>query len=269
MRSSSLASHSLSVTAVAAVAAVLGLAFVAAGCNATVTIKPQTKFVGSNAVSKTATRPMSATDTIEIENANGDVVVKGDPSATTVSVSTKVAAFADTQADGDAAIADVTSSIAIDESTGKFYVRCSEAATAHGTAARGTTACEGFTVTVPAGSATAPLTLKATAHNGQITATGLNGAATIHTDNGDATASITPGVGATIVVSSGNGDVVLAVPASFTADTVTLTPGGASSKAITTDFPDVLQQSSANRKAGGAKSITVSTELGNVTLKKQ
>jgi hypothetical protein len=240
-----------------------------AGCNASVTIKPQTKFVGANAVAKTATRALNAGDAIEIENANGDVVVVGDPTATTVSVSTKVAAFADNQTDGDAAIADVTATIAIDESSTKFYVHCSEAASAHGSAARGTTACEGFTVTVPAGSATAPLALKATAHNGQITASGLNGSATVHSDNGDATASVTPAVGSVVDVSSGNGDVSLALPAAFTADTVTLTPGGSSAKVIDTDFPDVLQATSANRKAGGAKSISVTTELGDVTLKKQ
>jgi hypothetical protein len=261
MRSSSFASHSLSL---AAAAAVLVL-----GCNATVTIKPQTKFVGSSAVAKTATRDLTAADAIEIENANGDVVVNGDPTATKVSVSTKVAAFADNQADGDAAIADVTATIAIDESTGKFLIHCSTAQSTHGSAATGTTACEGFTVTVPAGSATAPLALKATAHNGQIDATGLSGSATIHSDNGDATASVTPGVGSSIEVSTANGDASLALPAAFTADTVTLTPGGTGANVTTTDFPDVLQATSANRKAGGAKSITVSTELGDVTLKKQ
>ncbi len=262
MRSSPFASRSLFLTAT-----VTGLALIA-GCNASVTIKPQTKFIGANAVTKTATRAFAAGDVIEIENANGDVIVTGSASATTVSISTKVAAFADTQADGDAAIADVTSTIAIDESTGKFYVHCSTAKSAHGTAASGTSTCEGFTVTVPSGTATAGLNLKATSHNGEISATGLNGAAIIHTDNGNATASVTPGVGASVAVSSGNGDATLSVPSSFTADTVTMTPGG-SGKVITTDFPDVLQATSANRKAGGAKSITVSTELGDVTLKKQ
>jgi len=266
MRSSSFASRFL---LLATAASAVALAALGTGCNASVTIKPQTKFVGSNAIAKTATRALVASDAIEIENANGDVAVVGDATATTVSVTTKVAAFADNQADGDAAIADVTATIAIDESAGKFYIHCSEATTAHGTAARGTTACEGFTVTVPAGSSTAPLTLKATAHNGQLTATGLNGSATVHSDNGDVTASITPAVGSSIDVSSGNGDVSLALPATFSADTVTLTAGGPSPKVVTTDFPDVLQTSSANRKAGGAKSISVTTELGDVTLKKQ
>ncbi len=241
----------------------------AAGCNATVTIKPQTKYVGANAVTKTSTRAVAAGDVVEIENANGDVIVTGDPTATKVSITTKVVAFADNQSDADAAIGDVTSTIAIDESTGKLYVHCSEAKSKHGSASSGTTACEGFTVTVPAGSAAAPANVKATAHNGAIMATGFLGAAIVHTDNGDATASLSPGVGAAIEVSSGNGDVSLALPASFTVDTITLTAGGAGGKVINADFSDVLQATSANRKAGGAKSITVKTDLGNVTLKKQ
>lgn len=251
-------------------ALVLALAgLTALGCNASVTIKPQTKFTGATPVTKTASRAMAATDVIEIENGNGAVVVNADASATTVSLSTTVFAFADNQADADAALADLTATIALDESTGKFYIHCNEAATSHGTAAAGTTGCEGFTIKVPAGSATAPLTLKATAHNGSIDATGLTGTITIHSDNGDATASLTPAVASTIEVSSGNGDATLALPANFTADTVTLTPGSAGGKVISTDFPDVTAATSANRKSGGAKSITVSTENGDVTLKKQ
>jgi hypothetical protein len=242
---------------------------VVSGCTVSATIKPQTKFVGSNAVTKTATRAFTATDVIEIENANGDVAVTGDSSVTNITLSTKVAAFADNQADGDAAIADLTSTIALDESAGKFYIHCSTANAQHGSAARGTTACEGFTVRVPSGSATAGLTIKATAHNGAITATGLTGNAIVHSDNGDATASVTPTPAASIAVSSGNGDASLAVPAGFTADTVTLTPGGPGGVAVNTDFPDVLQATSANRKTGGAKSIVVSSENGNATLKKQ
>ena len=102
------------------------------GCNASLTIKPQTKFTGATPVTKTASRALAATDVIEIENGNGAVVVNGDASATTVSLSTTVFAFADNQTDADAALADLTGTIALEESSGKFYIHCNEAASSHG-----------------------------------------------------------------------------------------------------------------------------------------
>ena len=246
---------------------VLLLVSTAVAC--TVTVKTQTKFVGDQPVTKTASRSYATTDAIEIENANGDVVVQGVPNLDKITVTTKVFSFADVKSDADAAIADVVSSIAIDESAGKFYIHCSTAKTGHGSAANGTTGCDSFTVQVPAGSATAPIALKATAHNGQINATGLVGTADIHTDNGQATASVSTAPAAVIALSSGNGDAVLAVNADFTADAIVLTPGGPAAAKITTDFPDLDQATSPHRAAGGAKSITVSTENGTVTLKKQ
>jgi hypothetical protein len=235
----------------------------------TVTVKTQTKYVGDQPVTKSASRSYAATDAIEIENANGDVVVQGVPNLDKITVSTKVFSFADVKGDADAAIADVVASIAIDESAGKFYIHCNTAKTGHGSAANGTTGCEGFTVQVPSGAATTPLALKATAHNGQISASGLVGSASIHTDNGDATAGISTAPGAVIEVSSGNGDSVLAVNADFSADVIVLTPGGPGAAKITTDFPDIDQATSPHKAAGGAKSITVQADNGTVTLKKQ
>jgi hypothetical protein len=237
-----------------------------AGC--TVTVKTQTKFVGDQPVTKTASRSVASGDVVEIENGNGDVVVQGG-SGDKITLSTKVFSFADVKGDADLALADVVNTIAIDESAGKFYIHCNKAASAHGSAGTGTTGCDAFTVQVPSGTATAPLNLKATAHNGQINASGLTGTAVIHTDNGNATASLGIAPAAVIEVSSGNGDVSLALPANFTADAIVLTPGGPGAQKITTDFPDLDSAASTHKAAGGAKSITLTTENGTVTLRKQ
>jgi hypothetical protein len=242
-------------------------AAVVSGC--TVTVKTQTKYTGDTPVTKTASRALATGDVIEIENGNGDVVVQGVAGLDKVTLSTKVFAFADVKADADAAIADVVNTIALDESTGKFYIHCNTASTGHGSAANGTTGCDSFTVQVPAGTTSAPITLKATAHNGQISGTGLVGSATIHTDNGQATASISTAPGAILEVSSGNGDASLAVNSDFSADSILLQPGGPGAAKISTDFPDLDAATSPHKAAGGAKSITVKTDNGTVTLKKQ
>jgi hypothetical protein len=124
-------------------------------------------------------------------------------------------------------------------------------------------------VQVPAGTTTAPITVKATAHNGQIDATGLVGSAVIHSDNGDATASISTAPAAVIEVSTENGDASLALNADFSADSIVLQPGGPAATKVTTDFPDIDTPTSPHKASGGAKSITVKTGNGTVTLKKK
>jgi hypothetical protein len=232
------------------------------------TIKSQTKYTGSNAVTKTATTSYTAGSKITIDNANGDVSVTGVAGLDKITVTTNVFAFADIEADGNAAIADVTSTIAIQESQGAFTIKCGKAQSAHASAGTSTTGCEGFAVQVPAGTAAEPLNLSATAENGEITGTALIGSVTIHSENGAATASIGAAPGAVIEVSSANGDVSLALPQDFATDAITLAPGSPG-KVNNTAFPDVTDANSAHRKTGGAKSITVKTDLGDVTLKSQ
>ena len=240
---------------------------VVSGC--TVTVKTQTKYVGDQPVTKTASRSLAAGDAIEIENGNGDVVVQGVAGLDKITLSTKVFSFADVKGDADAAIADVVNGIALDESTGKFYIHCNTASTSHGSAGNGTTGCDNFTVQVPSGTTTAPITLKATAHNGQINATGLVGSAEIDSDNGDATASISTAPAAVIKVYTKNGDASLAVNGDFSADTISLVSAGAAPGKITGDFPDLDTPTSPHKASGGAKSITVQADNGTVTLKKQ
>lgn len=252
-----------------------------------ITLKAQTKFIGA-AVTKTSTTDWTG-QAIEIENANGDVVVVGDASATKITVETKPFAFADgdKQADADGTIADVVASIAIDES-GHFYIHCAHGAS-HGSAAAGTSGCDGFTVHVPAGSVQQGLTLKATSHNGHVSAsgltaavsqqlqilsdngdvsaTGITGGVKVHTDNGGASGSVTPTPGSSVEVSSKLGDVTLALPAGFAADQITLKGSPVTVTGFGTDFTST---STSRGAAGtGASSIAVTTDLGQCTVKAQ
>jgi hypothetical protein len=179
-------------------------------------------------------------------------------------------AFADGEAghgDADPAIADVTSTITIDESGGKITVRCGQAASSHGTAATGTTGCDAFTVQVPAGSATAPHTLTVTAGGGGVNVSGLTGSVNAHGENGDAEVSVTPATGSVIVVTGDNGNAKLHLPASFAADSITLS--ATNGNIVTTDFPDVHSGSGHGSAGTGAKSITVTAGNGDASLVKQ
>jgi hypothetical protein len=233
-----------------------------------ITFTGKTKYTGDTPATKTASASYTSGDVIEVENANGDVRVTGVAGLTSITVTARPFAWAESEADGRAGIMDVTSSITIDESVAhKFYIHCSTASASHGTAPTSLTGCDAFTVQVPTGASDQPLILKATAHNGPITASGLFGNAIVHSDNGDASASVTPTVASAVEVSSGNGSASLALPADFTADAITLTASGGAVTA--TDFPDWSSTTSSHRQSGGARSIIVETELGDVTLRKQ
>lgn len=132
-----------------------------AGCSVSttdnsITFKTQTKYTGDT-VNKEASKDF-ADETIVIDNQNGDVVVKGDPSATKISLTTTPFAFADGkdekagttgEPDAQAAMKQVIDSIVIDESqAGTVTIKCAQASSKVGSAATGTTGCDGFTVTV-------------------------------------------------------------------------------------------------------------------------
>lgn len=262
--------------------AVVG-ATVALGC--TVTVKTQTKFRPAAPVTGSSQAAWTA-QAIEIENANGGVRIVGDASATKVTFSTFPFAFADTQTDGDAAVADVQGRIAIDETADRIYVHCSTASKSYGTAANGTTGCDDLTVTVPAGSLSAGLKLKAVSHNGSVsaqnltaaagqqllilsdngsvTASNITGSVRAHTDNGSVDASFTPTGGAQCEASSGNGDVTLSLPADFSADALALSAKGG---VVINGFSDLTAASTSRGQPGnGAARIVASTDNGKVTI---
>ena len=272
--------------------AVLSVALTA-GC--TVTVKTQTKYVAPTA---TLLTPAAAWvgQAVEIEDKNGSVTVQvtNDPSATNVAVAGLPFAFADNQADGNAAVTDATSTIKLDEtapngtSPGRLYAHCSIAAQAHGSAANGTTGCD-LVLTIPASIAAQGLALKVTSHNGPVTvtgvssltnqiivlqadngpvtATGITGGVKAHSDNGPVTASVTPTPGSNCEASTQVGDVSLSLPATFAADHITLT---ATNGAVKGDFPDVTSATTSRGAAGtGASSIVATTGLGDVLIQVQ
>jgi hypothetical protein len=271
---------------------VLGLvaAGLAVGC--TVSVKTQTKYVSSTPTALTSMATW-VSQPIEVQNANGSVTVVSAPGATNVSVSAVPFAFADNQTDGDAAVADVTSTIKLDEiapdatQPGHLYVHCDHAASGHGTAQNGTTGCD-LTITIPAGSATQGVPLSVTAHNGpvsvstvtavtgqqiiiqsdngSVTATGITGGVKAHSNNGPVTASFIPTAGANMEASTEVGDVALSLPASFATDrlTLTATQGTVTVQGFGADVTD--KTTSRGAPGTGAGQIVATTGLGNVTL---
>lgn len=255
-------------------------------------IKSQTKYKGDTVTAQSM--GAFSGQAIHVDNANGDVVVKGDPNATSVSVSTTPFAFADNSTDGSAAIADVKTSIKVDQSqSGVITVSCSQAAQSHGSASTSTTGCDGFTVTVPAGTAQSPLTLTVHAGNGSLEATGLtvsdtsagsfkadngdvtvsaNGSVSIDAGNGTVSATVVPNKGSTIDVSAGNGDVTLALPAGFSCDSLSLQAQGAGSTVnVGSGFTNQVTATSTSvgTKGTGAASVTVVAQFGSITLQPQ
>jgi hypothetical protein len=266
------------------------------GCSVTLTdggviLKTQTKYVGDPMTQ--ASTPWTG-QSIVVSDGNGQVTVTGDPAATVVTAVAKVFAFADPdkQSDGTAAIQDTAGTFRVSADANQIKVFCNQASQQHGSAGVGTTGCA-LTVTVPAGSASQGVLVAARSANGEVTATNLtvnasgqadiessngNASATqitggvkVHTDNGDATAGVTPTVGAQIEVSTGNGDATLSVPASFTCDRLALSaPGGMVNVAMGFTNPVTAASTSVGASGTGASAITVTAgSLGNANLRPQ
>jgi Toastrack DUF4097 len=267
----------------------VGLGALSASSGCTVSAHTQTRYTAQQQVTKTSVGTWNGTQQITVYNQNGDLTIVADPNATTISLVATPFAFADNSDDAQAAIVDVTNTIAINESNG-FAVSCSIAVSSHGSAANGTTGCQ-ITVTVPAGSAQTGVNLAGQAHNGQLQAQGtftapaggqvnlysdngevsgvaIVGGARAHSGNGSVSASFTPTEGAVEEASSGNGDVALSLPANFAADQLTMTSGNGTVNI--TGFSDLTPSSTSRGTAGtGAKSITVTTDNGNVSVSSQ
>jgi hypothetical protein len=258
-----------------------------------VSVKSQTKYTASGP-STAASMGTYAGDIIRIFNQNGDVIVQGDPNATNVTVSTVPFAFADNQDDGSAAIADVETTIKIDQSQpGTISVNCSVAVQNHGSAANGTTGCGGFTVTVPAGTLQAPIPITAHAQNGSLTVSGLtmsdsqvgqmhsdvgdvqvsvNGSVKADAANGTVTAAVVPNKGSTVEASSGNGDVTLSLPRSFACDSLSLQASGPDATVnVASGFTNAFMATSTSvgTPGTGAGIVSVSTQNGSITLQPQ
>lgn len=234
-----------------------------AGCS--VTVKTQTKYRGSVVTAESVGTWAGPQQQIVVENANGDLTVRVGATQK-VDVSMTPFAFADTQADGDAAIADAASTLAIDESAGKIYVHCSVARTSHGSAGNGTTGCEGMVVTVPGGTGYPIANLQVTGHNGSVTVNGISGTAIVHADNGPASLQIVNVVqGASIESSSGNGNATLTLPTAFATDQLLISVP--STGKLSSAFPDVTAATTSRGAAGsGAHSVVLKSDNGDLIL---
>jgi hypothetical protein len=240
-------------------------AIAAVGCSVSVTAKAKTKFIGQNAVTAQGTMNWTG-QKIVVENANGDMSV-AIGSATTVSASMKPFAFAndDDKASADLAIADVQTSFTITETADEIHVQCG-VGKSHGSADNGLTGCDNLTVTIPAGSATTPNNLIATAHNGSVVVGGIAGSAIVHSDNGDSTLTVaTVTKGAAIESSSGNGDATLTLPGDFAADKILISVP--STGRFQSTFSDVTATTTSRGTAGtGAGSVVIKSDNGDLIL---
>jgi hypothetical protein len=208
------------------VAGVFGLS--AAGCR--VSVQTKTRYVADQPVVKTAPWSGNAIN-INIVGVgvaeNGGVTVNVDPAATSVSASARMVAWSFQKSDADLSIADATStfSAAVD-GTGTLNVVCPHGQT-HGDSDSGSSGCELVTITIPAGTATAPLTLQVLSGNGDMNLT--LGSAFIKnlgtnqngTGNTIATLPATPG-GTISLVSEQAGDITATMSSGWSADQVVI-----------------------------------------------
>jgi len=246
------------------------------GCtlNGSVTIKPKTEFVSDQRPQKEAAY---TGQTIEVLNDSPNpglglvFTVTGSPNATKVQAAAVISSQGeqgDTE-NAQKANAEALESFTVTEANGKIVVKCGHATKDYGTVTQASTGCKSLVVTVPAGDATKPINLVVKSGNADVTVSGVTGSVTVEGGGtASATVSATPVAGSVISVSA-ESDATLALPASFSADLVTL---GADEQKdiITTDFPE-LKNGQAFGAAGGAKSITVRSTglLGQATIRKQ
>jgi hypothetical protein len=253
-----------------------------------ITFKGKTKFIDSAPTTRTATKAWAG-EPIEIENANGDVEVIGEPGRTTIEVSAKTFVFANKE-DAEQARAvqqGVRDSLAIVENGTNFYVKCAKGTT-NGSADGNLSGCEDFVVRVPAGTEAAGLALKATAQNGDLRVSGLTaatgqqlqviakngdvvaaaivGGVKVESGNGDVSASVRPTRGSLVEVRTENGDATLGLPANFAADRVALEASG---RVDTSAFSDVQNGSGRGAAGTGAASIAVIARNGDAVLRAQ
>lgn len=127
--------------------------------------------------------------------------------------------------------------------------------------------CDALDVTVPAGKAELPLTLKARSGNGKVgialaaaTVKGLD----LTASNGTIDVAVPSNAGAVIALVAATGDdVVLRLPRDFAADSITLETTG---PVDTLAFPDVQSGKGRGPAGAGAKSIAVRSSSGRISL---
>lgn len=214
----------------------VGVVLLASACR--LEAHTQTAYEDSTQPAKTATRDWNGeaitiqNDGINPLNGTGGVEVKVDSTATRISVAATFSALADSdkKSEADLAIRDAIGTMVIEESANGFNIRCGHGQ-AHGTAGVAGSGCKILRVTIPAGTAAKPHDLTVSNGNGSIRvglADAGNAAPYVRKllidNNGlsEVNARLQPVAGADLTI-TGESDVHVALPATFSSQKVTLT----------------------------------------------
>ena len=209
---------------------------------------------------------------------NGGIVVQsGDVAKVSVSARVIGYGYAEDKADATVAIRNVAESVSVTKSGDTWVVSCGQ--DEQGSATAG---CEYLEVTVPRGTSAAPLDVALEADNGTVNANFLNdvvGNLTIDATGagGVIVAQANPAVGATLSLSSDNGDVRLDLPSDSSVDQVRLQGRTKAEAASGETFSDCDFSDSATfdgtafsfgTTGDGAASVTLTSASEAVRLKK-
>ena len=240
-----------------------------------ITLKTQKEFVDANPVTLTSATDWTGeaiqvpNDSVDFVNGEGGVKVVVDSSATKVTATATFTARADDDAhesEAQQSIVDAKQTFTING----FTVNCGHGQT-HGTSGAGSSGCKLITLTIPAGTAAKPHDLTVGDGNGGIELTGTVIAKNLKVQEngtGTVTVDVDPQKGSTVAITGGF-DVVVGVPSTFAADSVTLT-GPGDPKDIDTSAFTGLQSGSGFGAAGtGAASFSVTTgSIGTIKFVK-
>lgn len=164
---------------------------------------------------------------VAISNPQGSIQVVGVTGKTNISLRARFVAGANSQADAEAAFADVERSLRVEKVSGSWLVECREARETHGSAVPSSTGCSSLVVEVPAGSAEAPISLSASTSFGGIHVSALTVRQLSLSAPFGMVAAVEPVPQASITTQAGDlisgfCSTILSVPRSFAAGSVSM-----------------------------------------------
>ncbi len=252
-------------------------------CRASVDIETKTEFVDAERPSRSATKAYAG-ELIEIINdgtnpALGDtgVYVVGDASGGIITADAVVSAqaFKEDEALAQQSIREAKDTFQITETASGYKIECHHG-NGRGSVDQASVGCKKLTVHVPAGSTTTPTKLRVGSGIGGISVTGVTGAIQADANGvGDVDVSISPTKDADIVV-TGEDEVVVRLPATFSAKSVVLNVGTEEAPIVVGDFPGMASGKAypeSGATADAANSLNVQSKgilsSDSVTIRKQ
>jgi hypothetical protein len=226
-----------------------------------ITLKPPTEYVSD----QKPVRELAFTgQSIEVLNDSPNPGFNLEFSVVGSATATKVTAAATISASGDAgdvenaqtAHKEVIESFTVTESGGRIVVKCGHSTKKYGSISVAGTGCKSLVVTVPAGDAAKPISLVVKSGNSDIRVSGVTGSVAVEAGGtGAADVSVTPAKDSIVSVLSDD-ESILRLPATFSADLVTVTAADAKD-VDTTAFPNLKSGEGFGTAGTGAKSISV------------